>query len=44
MAVAAWVLSLAVLAGVVWAAYAYRAEIMAAWPPSQRAYAAMGLV
>jgi len=38
-----WVASIVIWALVVWAAYAYRAEVMAAWPPSQRLYAALGL-
>lgn len=38
-----WVASVIVWGLVIWAAYAYRAEIMAAWPPSQRLYVALGL-
>ncbi|KAA5613263.1 hypothetical protein F1189_06120 [Rhodovastum atsumiense] len=38
-AAAAWVLSLALLGGAGYAAWHWREEIMAAWPPSQRAYA-----
>jgi predicted Zn finger-like uncharacterized protein len=38
-----WVASIVIWGLVVWAAYAYRAEVMAAWPPSQRLYAALGL-
>jgi hypothetical protein len=41
--VVAWVASLALLACLVGAAYAWRAPIMAAWPPSERLYAALGL-
>jgi predicted Zn finger-like uncharacterized protein len=41
--VAAWLLSIAVLAALGWAAIDRRADIMAAWPPSTRAYAAIGL-
>jgi predicted Zn finger-like uncharacterized protein len=38
-----WAVSLAVWVLVVWAAYTYRAQVMEAWPPSQRLYAAVGL-
>lgn len=38
-----WVASVAIWALVIWAAYAYRFEVMNAWPPSQRLYAALGL-
>jgi hypothetical protein len=38
-----WVASVMVWGLVIWAGYAYRAEIMNAWPPSQRLYAALGL-
>lgn len=41
--VAAWCLSALVLAGLAWMLVVRRAEIMQAWPPSQRAYAAVGL-
>lgn len=40
---AAWVLSIAVLLLAGWAAVAWRDGIMRAWPPSERAYAALGL-
>lgn len=40
---AAWVLSLVVLIAIGWTAIDHRAAIMAAWPPSTRAYAAVGL-
>jgi predicted Zn finger-like uncharacterized protein len=39
----AWLASLAVLGFLGWAAYAWRAEIVAAWPPSARMYAAFGV-
>ncbi len=39
----AWLASLAVLAFLGWAAYAWRAEIVAAWPPSGRIYAIFGM-
>ena len=42
--VVAWIASLVLLAFLVGAAYAWRAQIMAAWPPSERLYAALGLV
>jgi predicted Zn finger-like uncharacterized protein len=38
-----WAVSIVIWGLVVWAAYHYRADIMAAWPPSQRLYAALGL-
>ena len=40
---AAWLLSLALLGGAAFAAWHWRAEVMAAWPPSIRLYAALGL-
>lgn len=43
LVLAGWVLSLAVIAGLAWSAYAWRAQIMHAWPPSERVYAALGL-
>jgi len=43
VAVLAWTLSLALLGAAAAATVAYRAPIMQAWPPSQRAYAALGL-
>ena len=39
----AWLASLGVLAGAGWAAVAFRAEVMAAWEPSRRLYALLGL-
>lgn len=41
---AAWLLSVAILAGLGWLAVARRAEVMQAWPASERIYAALGLV
>jgi predicted Zn finger-like uncharacterized protein len=41
--VAAWVLSLGVLGSLGWSAVHWRGDVMAAWPPSQRAYQAVGL-
>lgn len=41
--VAAWIASLVLLIALAGAAYAWRAPIMAAWPPSERLYAALGL-
>lgn len=43
-AVAGWVMTVLVLGLAAYAGYAFRAEIMAAWPPSQRLYALLGLV
>jgi predicted Zn finger-like uncharacterized protein len=42
-AVVAWVLSLLLLALLVWAAFAFRSVVMGAWPPSTRLFAAFGL-
>jgi len=39
----AWLGSLVLLVLLIGAAYAWRAEVMAAWPPSVRLYAALGL-
>ncbi|HET6182532.1 MAG TPA: zinc-ribbon domain-containing protein [Acetobacteraceae bacterium] len=39
----AWIGSVAVVLLALWAAFAWRAEIMHAWPPSARAYAAFGI-
>ncbi len=41
--VGAWVVSLALLAGLAWAAVAYRNTIIRTWPPSERAYFTLGL-
>lgn len=41
-ALAAWLVSLAVLVGLVFAAVWFRAEIMQAWPPSQRLFGLFG--
>ena len=43
LVVAAWVVSLAVLGAGAAAGYVWRADVMAAWPPSQRLYAALGI-
>jgi predicted Zn finger-like uncharacterized protein len=42
-AAAAWALSLLVLAGAAGAAVAWRTQVIAAWPPSERVFAALGL-
>lgn len=42
-ALAGWVVTVAVLIGGGLAAYAFRAEIVAAWPPAARLFAALGL-
>ncbi len=44
LVLAAWALSLVVIAVAAWAAIAWRAPIMRAWPPSTRVYAALGYV
>ena len=43
LAAIAWAASLALLGGAGWAAVAWRAEIMAAWAPSQRLFTLLGL-
>lgn len=43
-AILGWLASLMLVFGLLWAAYAYREPIMAAWPPSIRMYAALGMV
>jgi len=43
VAVLGWLLSVLVLAMLGGAAVAWRGDVMAAWPPSQRVYAALGL-
>jgi predicted Zn finger-like uncharacterized protein len=42
-AVAAWALSILVLAGAVVAAVNWRTQVVAAWPPSERVFSAVGL-
>jgi hypothetical protein len=42
-AILGWVLTIAVLAAAGYAAYVFRAEIVAAWPPALRVYALLGL-
>lgn len=42
-ALAAWALSLCVLISLGWGAVHWRSEVMSIWPPSQRAYQAVGL-
>jgi predicted Zn finger-like uncharacterized protein len=42
-AVAGWVLSVLLLLGLAVAAVAWRTQVMAAWPPSERVYGALGL-
>lgn len=39
----AWGLSVVLLVAVLWSAFTWRADIMRVWPPSARAYAALGL-
>jgi len=38
----AWLASLALLLALAWCAFAWRAEVIAAWPPSARVYALFG--
>ena len=39
----AWVLTLFLIVSLGWGAVRWRGEVMEAWPPSQRAYSALGL-
>jgi hypothetical protein len=39
----AWAASLALIVLLGWAGYAWRAQIVEAWPPSARMYAAFGM-
>jgi len=39
----AWVLTVFVIVSLGWGAVRWRGEVMEAWPPSQRAYSALGL-
>ncbi len=43
-ALLAWAVSLALLAALAWAAFVWRDEVMAAWTPSKRLYALLGLL
>jgi predicted Zn finger-like uncharacterized protein len=43
VALLGWALSVILLAAIAWAAVSYRAQVMAAWPPSERVYGALGL-
>lgn len=38
----AWIATIAVLAGLVWAGYTFRGQVMHIWPASERLYAALG--
>jgi len=40
---AGWAASIALVAGMAWASVAWRGDVMHAWPPSERIYAALGL-
>lgn len=40
---AGWVVSVLLLGGLGWAAVTWRGDVMRMWPPSERAYAALGL-
>lgn len=41
---AGWVLSVAAILGLGWAAVTFRHDIMLAWPPSERLYSTLGLL
>ena len=40
---AGWVVSVAIIIGLSWAAIVWRNNIMHAWPPSERLYSVLGL-
>jgi hypothetical protein len=40
----AWIASLVLLGALAWAGIAWRTSVMHAWPPSERLYAALGLL
>lgn len=40
---AGWIVSVAIVIGLCWAALTWRSEIMYAWPPSERLFSALGL-
>ena len=40
---AAWAASILLLICLAWASYAWRAGVMAGWPPSERVYGALGI-
>ncbi|MBU8544519.1 MULTISPECIES: zinc-ribbon domain-containing protein [Roseomonadaceae] len=42
-ALAGWLLTVLLLAAAGYAGFAFRAEVMAAWPPAQRLYGLLGL-
>ncbi|NKC31438.1 zinc-ribbon domain-containing protein [Falsiroseomonas selenitidurans] len=42
-ALAGWLLTVLALGGGAYAAFVFRAEIMQAWPPAERVFAALGL-
>lgn len=41
---AGWVVSIAAVVGLCWAAVTWRYDIMHAWPPSERLYSTLGLM
>ena len=41
---AGWVVSIAAVIGMCWAAVTWRQDIMHAWPPSERLYSSLGLM
>lgn len=42
-ALTGWIISLALLAALAWGGVRWRTDVMRAWPPSERLYAALGL-
>ena len=41
---AGWIVSVAAVLGLGWAAVTFRHDIMHAWPPSERLYSTLGLM
>jgi hypothetical protein len=41
--VLAWTITLSIVSAGGWSAYQYRTRVIQVWPPSERAYAALGL-
>ena len=42
-AVIAWLLTCALIGALLWVGYAWRTDIVRAWPPSERLYQALGI-
>ena len=42
--IAGWIVTVAILIGLVWATVTWRNEVMRAWPPSERLFGVIGLL